>query len=219
MERQPNWIHDIHQASTSIPWILYILQLPRQLDIKSRIAAATKAFGALTKFWYNQHVWHLHQIFHLPSHSNELTPVGMLSMVLTEIATDETWSLPHLKCPKNTPHISSQEGKNNKWSSQKTMCREYDRRKLLIWCLLKPTEEIPPRPTKDGGLEPKSQTSAQTCTMPEPEQRRQRSQQSSRRTRQNTKHKTSRPTQTRHHRLDCHLSANSKHRHNLLRPR
>ena len=25
-------------------------------DIKSRIAAATKVFGALTKFWYNQHV-------------------------------------------------------------------------------------------------------------------------------------------------------------------
>ena len=25
-------------------------------DIKSRITAATKAFGALTKFWYNQHV-------------------------------------------------------------------------------------------------------------------------------------------------------------------
>ena len=25
-------------------------------DIKSRIAAATKAFGALTKFWYNRHV-------------------------------------------------------------------------------------------------------------------------------------------------------------------
>jgi hypothetical protein len=25
-------------------------------DIKSRIAAATEAFGALTKFWYNQHV-------------------------------------------------------------------------------------------------------------------------------------------------------------------
>jgi hypothetical protein len=25
-------------------------------DIKSCIAAATKAFGALTKFWYNQHV-------------------------------------------------------------------------------------------------------------------------------------------------------------------
>ncbi len=25
-------------------------------DIKSRITAATKAFGALTKFWYNRHV-------------------------------------------------------------------------------------------------------------------------------------------------------------------
>jgi hypothetical protein len=25
-------------------------------DIKSRITAATKAFGALTKFWYNLHV-------------------------------------------------------------------------------------------------------------------------------------------------------------------
>jgi hypothetical protein len=71
-------------------YISYSLQLPRDYDIKSRIAAATKAFGALTEFWYNQHVGHLHQISHLLSHSNELTPVGMLSMVLTEIATDET---------------------------------------------------------------------------------------------------------------------------------
>ena len=56
---------------------------------------------------------------HLPSHSNELTPVGMQNMVCIEIATDETQSLPHSKCPKNTPHInvSSYEGKNNKRSS------------------------------------------------------------------------------------------------------
>ena len=35
-------------------YISYSLQ--DDYDIKSRIAAATKAFGALTKFWYNQHV-------------------------------------------------------------------------------------------------------------------------------------------------------------------
>jgi hypothetical protein len=50
------------------------------------------------------------------------------------IITGQTRSLPHSKCPKNTPNInlSSQEGKNNKQSSQKTiirrtMCKEYDR--------------------------------------------------------------------------------------------
>jgi hypothetical protein len=123
-------------------------------------------------------------------------------MVLTEIATDETWSLPHLKCPKNTPHISSQEGKNNKQSSQKTilphtMCREYDRRKLLIRCLLKPTEE---RPTKTVGwnqsprLQPKSapcpslNKDVNEASNPHGEQ-----------------DKTSRPTQTHHHCQDCHL--------------
>jgi hypothetical protein len=35
-------------------YISYSLQ--DDYDIKSHIAAATKAFGALTKFWYNQHV-------------------------------------------------------------------------------------------------------------------------------------------------------------------
>jgi hypothetical protein len=35
-------------------YISYSLQ--DDYDIKSRIAAATKAFGALPKFWYNQHV-------------------------------------------------------------------------------------------------------------------------------------------------------------------
>jgi hypothetical protein len=35
-------------------YISYSLQ--DDYDIKSRIAAATKAFKALTKFWYNQHV-------------------------------------------------------------------------------------------------------------------------------------------------------------------
>ena len=35
----------------------YILQLPRQLDIKSHTAAATKAFGALTKFLVQPACW------------------------------------------------------------------------------------------------------------------------------------------------------------------
>ena len=45
----------MHQA-LQVPWIPYILQLQDDYDIKSHIAAATKAFGALTKFWYNRHV-------------------------------------------------------------------------------------------------------------------------------------------------------------------
>jgi len=82
--------YTLYNISLQLPWILYNLQPPDDYDIKSRIAAATKAFGAMTKFWYNQHVDTYSKVSHLPSHSNELTPVGMQSMVLTEIATEET---------------------------------------------------------------------------------------------------------------------------------
>jgi hypothetical protein len=83
--------------------------------------------------------WHLQQISYLPSHSNELTLVGMRSMVTTEIATDETWSLPNSKYPSYSKdiYVPSQERENNQQSSQKTilwhtMCREHDRSEVTI---------------------------------------------------------------------------------------
>jgi hypothetical protein len=53
---------------------------------------------------------------HLPSHPNELTPVGMQSMVPTTIITGQPNSLLTQKYPwhpKNI-YVSGQEGKKNK---------------------------------------------------------------------------------------------------------
>ena len=101
-------------------------------NIKSRIAAATKAFGALTKFWYRHVDTTANISFSEPfqwtyscgdaKHGHYGNRYG------------ETWSLPHWKYlphPKNI-YVPSQERKNNERSSQKTsqwhtMCWEYDR--------------------------------------------------------------------------------------------
>jgi hypothetical protein len=82
--------------------------------------------------------------------------------------------------------------------------------KSLIRCLLKSTEEIPTRPTKDGIklLDLSTNLHHAPClnkdvnedSKPHGEQ-----------------DETSRLTQTHHQRQDCHLNANSKHLHHLLR--
>jgi hypothetical protein len=81
----------------------------------------TKAFGALSKFWYNQHV---------DTYSKIIFRAIPMNLLLWGC---EAWSLQQSLLAKNTPHInvSSQEGTNNKQSSQKTilrhtMCKEYD---------------------------------------------------------------------------------------------
>jgi hypothetical protein len=40
----------------SLVYKLRKVLLNTYFEIKTHIAAATKAFGALTKFWYNQHI-------------------------------------------------------------------------------------------------------------------------------------------------------------------
>jgi hypothetical protein len=72
------------------PWILYILQPPRQLWHQVPHRSSHQSVWSPDQILAQPAYWHLQQISHLPSHSNELTSVGMQSMVLTVIITDET---------------------------------------------------------------------------------------------------------------------------------
>ena len=130
--------HDIHQA-LQVPWIPYILQPSRRLWHQVPHRSSHQSVWSTNQILVQPARWHLQQISHFPSHSNELTLVGMRSMVATEIPTDETWSLPHSKYsshPKNI-YVPTQKRKNDQRSCQKTilqytMCREYDRSKAII---------------------------------------------------------------------------------------
>ena len=138
-----------------VPWIPYILQPPRRLWHQVPHRSSHQSVWSTNQILVQPACWHLQQISHFLSHSNELTLVGMRSMVTTEIATDETWSLHHSKYlshPKNI-YVPSQERKNNEWSSQKTiiwhtMCREYDRSTATIIHWESCTNPYPLRPTK-----------------------------------------------------------------------
>ena len=131
-------IHDIHQA-LQVPWIPHILQPSGRLWHQVPHRSSHQSVWSTNQILVQPARWHLQQISYLPSHSNELTLVGMRIMVTTEIATDETWSLPNSKYPSYPKdiYVPSQERKNNQRSSQKTilrhtMCREHDRSKITI---------------------------------------------------------------------------------------
>jgi len=106
-------IHDIHQA-LQVPWIPYILQPPRRLWHQVSHRSSHQSIWSTNQILVQPTCWHSQQISHFPSHSNELTLVGMWSMVTTEIATDETWSLSHSKYPLHSKNIyvPSQESKS-----------------------------------------------------------------------------------------------------------
>jgi hypothetical protein len=125
--------------------IPYILQPPRKLWHQVLHCSSHQSIWSPDQILVQPACWHLSNIsMRISSSEPSHSPVGMQSMVLTEIANNESWSLPlpRSKYPENSPHIniSSQEGKNNKQSrsSQKTIlwhtlcrCRESIAARLL----------------------------------------------------------------------------------------
>ena len=71
-------------------YISYSLQ--EDYDIKSRIAAATKAFGALTKFGTTR-CWHLHKYLIFRAIPMNSLLWGCEAWSLRKIGTNKTWSL------------------------------------------------------------------------------------------------------------------------------
>ena len=91
-------------------------------DIKSRIAAATKAFGALTKFWYNRHVdtYSKYLIFQAIPMNLLLWGCEAWSLRKSLLMKLEVFLTRNIRCILKIS-VPSQERKNNERSSQKTI--------------------------------------------------------------------------------------------------